>query len=188
MTPRRRCRLDPEGKGVAWTRQWTIPLLTTACLLLSCSEVLGPTIELGGYSLTALDGAPAPFVLSDGTFADGERIVVEQVQDSIRFESSSRLIRGWYIRTWFYRQNGSVDTVFAGMASTGSYTKVGSGLPHKLIITLDAVGTPVPPETLEVVSNVVIIRRRLVGGWCKLGPPQECPTTPRVREFAYHLK
>jgi hypothetical protein len=157
-------------------------------LVWSCSDALGPPVQTGSYSLTTLDGNPPPFVLSDDHFSAGDRIVVEQVADSIAIQSSSRLVRGQGIRVWFYAPDGSFDTLSSGWSRTASYKATTSGLATHLIVTFDALGDPMPSETLEVAADRAIIGRRIIAGWCKTGPPEECPTTPRLREFVYDLR
>jgi hypothetical protein len=155
------------------------------CAALSCNEGVGPTRGMGNYELATFDGAPAPFILSDDRFAAGDRIVVEQVTDSISIQSRSRLIRARSTRVSFYAPDGSLDSASAGWSRTASYTRTGLIFPHQMIITFDAIPSPVPPETLEVASSEVLIGHRLIGGWCKAGPPLECPTEARIREFVY---
>ena len=158
--------------------------LAAVCAL-SCNEGVGPTRGMGNYALAALDGAPPPFILSDDRFTAGDRIVVEQVTDSISIQSRSRLIRAQATRVSFYAPDGSLDSVSAGWSRTASYATTGLLFPHQLIITFDAIPSPMPPETLEVASSQVLIGHRLIGGWCKIGPPLECPTETRIREFVY---
>jgi hypothetical protein len=157
-----------------------------AWLLLSCTDGLVP--GAGTYVLTALDGTPAPFILTDDLFAAGDRVVVEQTADSVTLQSRSRLVRSQGFRTLFYAADGTlVDSTKAFWSGTASFTVKGVVAPRRLIITYDDI-VSMPPETLEVRAEDRLIGRRIVAGWCESGPPQECPTPPHLREFDYRLR
>ncbi|SRR5436309_5554608 len=150
--------------------------------LASCGDSAGPSISRGTYYLTALDDLPAPFVLSDDHFSTGERIVSERVVDSISVQSRVDLYRARAESTTFYAPDGSSTGGAGYWGSSGTY-HVSNG--RMIIEFVNYIGDPTPPETLQVLSDSVLLGRELVGGWCLSGPPQECPTAPRIREFRY---
>ncbi len=169
------------------------PLTRTACSLVtlvalsSCSELLGPSPQLGTYALAKLNGQPAPFILSDDHFSAGNRIVVEQVADSIRVESDTSLVRGHATRTSFYAPDGTLhDSGTTTWSSTASYHV--SGTRMTIVYPRRFLGDSVPPETLSVAAGNLIMGHRMVGGWCETGPPLECPTPPRLLEFTYQRR
>jgi hypothetical protein len=150
----------------------------------NCSEVFGPFARMGTYDLTLLDGQPGPFILSDDHFSAGNRIVIEQVSDSIRIESPAALIRTQGTRTWFYASDGSFDTVSGGWSSTATYQVVG----RRMTIVYPLLGSPIPPETLQVADRGILVGHRMIGGWCTVAQPPECPTLPHLREFTYEKR
>jgi len=161
------------------------PLLFLSALLVLlsvCSDSTGPAVGLGSYYLTTLDGLPPPFTLSDDHFSTGERIVVERIVDSISIRSTMDLYRAQEQQTTFYAPDGSSHSANAGWGNSGTFHVTGRRM---IIEFVDLIGDATPPETLEVVSDDVLIGRKLVRGWCLAGPPMECPTTPRIREFKY---
>jgi hypothetical protein len=136
--------------------------------------------------LTTIDGKPAPFILSDDHFSAGNRIVVEQTVDSVNLESGSSLVRSQSLRVWYYAADGTLDTATAGWTSTATYSIVGPLTDRRLIIVYpELLGPPMPPETLRVSSNDVLVGHRDVGGSCAAGPPPDCPTTPHTSVFTY---
>ncbi len=160
------------------------PLFVVALLVLlsRCGDSGGPNVSTGTYYLTTLDGLPPPFVLSDDHFSTGERIVVERIVDSMKIQSRVDLYRTQIVQTTFYASDGSSHSGTGGWGNSGTYHVTDRRM---IIEFVNLIGDPIPPETLEVVSDDILIGRRMVGGGCLPGPPVECPTAPRIREFKY---
>ena len=148
--------------------------------LASCSDSTAPNVSPGTYYLATLDSQPSPFILSDDHFSTGERIVVERLIDSINVKSGTELFRARTDSTTFYAPDGSATGTRQSWGNSGTY-RVTNG---RMIIQFD-IPSPVAAETLEVQRDRVVVGHELVGGWCRSGPPQECPTAPRIREFRY---
>ena len=153
---------------------------TVLLQLASCSDSTAPHVSAGAYYLASLDSQPSPFILSDDHFSTGERIVVERLIDSINVTSGTQLFRSRTDTTTFYAPDGSATGTRQSWGNSGTYS-VRNG---RMIIQFD-IPDPVAAETLEVQRDRVLVGHELVGGWCLSGPPQECPTTPRIREFRY---
>jgi len=155
--------------------------------LASCSDLFGPSVRVGTYHLTLVDEQPAPFFLSDDHFSAGNRIVVEQVADSIHIESRFTLVRERSIRTWFYGSDETLDTLTSGWSGTASYDVNG----RRMIIVYPVLGgvfPPISPETLRVVDDRTLIGHHIVAGWCTVAQPPECPTVPHLSDFTYERK